>query len=206
MEKTQLQKALMGYQTQVLPVYQGASWFEEAVETRVVSRFLDLVALTQDVCERHSLPGHITGSALLVDPQVEHVALTYHGKLKQWMQFGGHVEPLDRSPLETAQRETQEESGCARVELFSAVPVLAFPFDMDIHEIPALGLEPPHLHFDMRFLFYTDEKTLQSSSESEAVRWFSFPEAFHYTGGDMLRILKKALWWREQGFLIPSGR
>ena len=44
----------------------------------------------------HYQPGHFTASAFVLDPDEQAVLLIYHGKLKRWLQPGGHVEERDR--------------------------------------------------------------------------------------------------------------
>lgn len=48
------------------------------------------------------------------------------------------------------------------------------PFDLDIHEIPARGEDPAHLHYDVRYMLIAPEEApAVLSDESHAVRWFS---------------------------------
>ena len=44
-------------------------------------------------------PGHITGSAFVVNPSRTKLLLIHHGKLRTWLQPGGHVEATDGTVL-----------------------------------------------------------------------------------------------------------
>lgn len=123
---------------------------------------------------RENLPGHVTGSAFVVDPTIERVLLHHHVKLDRWLQFGGHDEG-ERSPVETAVRELAEESGLQSFEFFGDPTI----FDLDVHEIPARGEMPAHDHLDVRFLFVAQaEQELQpAEGESRQLDWVELEEA-----------------------------
>lgn len=194
MNLTSLVPMCTDYEQQMLPLYDAAPWFQPESERAILSRFTELLTTQSEVLARTAWAGHLTASALLVDAAQECVALTHHGKLGMWLQFGGHVDAEDDSLLEAAKRETREESGCSDCNILS-VPYGTLPLDLDIHALPPLGKEPAHFHFDVRFLLYTSQSDLMVSSESNEVRWFSFSEAFELVQEPSLRrLLQKTLW------------
>lgn len=198
MNPTSLVRICTDYEQQILPFYFAAPWFQPESERAILSRFTELLTTQPEVLARNAWVGHITASALLVDAAQERVALTHHGKLKMWLQFGGHVEAEDNSLLEAAKRETQEESGCIDCNILSR-SYGHLPLDLDIHALPPLSKEPAHFHFDVRFLLYTSQSDLMVSVESNEVRWFSFPEAFELVQEPSLRrLLQKTLWLKGQ--------
>ena len=113
-------------------------------ERTACERMRAFVEAHEDCFERNCVPGHITGSAWVLDPTRERVLLTHHRKLDIWVQLGGHSDG-ETDPAKVALAEATEESGL-EVELLA--PEI---FDIDIHEIPARGDEPAHLHYDVRF-------------------------------------------------------
>jgi 8-oxo-dGTP pyrophosphatase MutT (NUDIX family) len=119
----------------------------------------------------HFDPGHFTASAFVLSPDRAALLLVHHRKLDRWLQPGGHVEAGDADLIAAARREVLEETGIAGLALEHADS-----FDLDIHPIPALGSEPPHEHFDVRFLFRARTRDLRVSSESKAVRWVPLTE------------------------------
>lgn len=143
----------------------------------VVERFQTLMAASNRCAERdHFDPGHLTGSAWVVDESGGQVLLLHHGKLNRWLQPGGHADS-DFNLARVALRETQEESGLTRLQVIDSEI-----FDLDIHEIPARGAEPAHLHFDVRYLIQADSgEDLILSDESHALAWIELANLERYT-------------------------
>ncbi|MBX2970870.1 MAG: NUDIX hydrolase [Cyclobacteriaceae bacterium] len=154
----QLQHALREY----------SSSFKEELAFR--EDFLDL--LEANTCyQRDHLPGHITGSAWIVDETISHVVMLHHGKLNKWLQPGGHADG-DENIFRVALREAEEETGITTVNL-----VQHGIFDLDIHPIPEHKNFPEHLHFDVRFIFTASGKQpLTCSDESHELKWVPLKE------------------------------
>ncbi|MYD99525.1 MAG: NUDIX hydrolase [Gammaproteobacteria bacterium] len=109
--------------------------------------------------------GHITGSAVVLDPSGTSMLMTHHAKLGRWLQLGGHADG-DTDPLAVACREATEESGLA------VVPIHGEILDLDIHTIPPRGSDPAHYHYDVRFLLRAARTgPLKVTEESLALRW-----------------------------------
>lgn len=143
------------------------------------ARILDLIASASAPFSRaHYVPGHLTASAVVVDPSRTRALLIFHEKLKLWLQPGGHFEPGELDPLQAATREAEEETGL-RCE-----PGLAEPlFDLDVHTIPARPAkgdrpaEPAHDHFDLRFLLVASSEDAFAGDGVTAVRWVELASA-----------------------------
>ena len=118
-------------------------------------------------------PGHVTGSAFVVDAGSGRVLLHHHRRLDRWLQLGGHDEG-EHDPLQTALREAREESG-----LLDLTPLSTAILDIDVHEIPAGRSEPAHLHHDVRYALQTSipDAIAQLQEESLALQWFDPAEA-----------------------------
>lgn len=152
----------------------------------MVTRFRELVTAHEDCFERTCLPGHITGSAWLVDDTGSRVLLTHHRKLDRWLQLGGHSDG-EPDTLAAARREAEEESGL-KVEALDDVPL-----DLDVHEIPARGTEPRHDHYDVRFVFrVVGSADFVVSDESHDLAWVPIDELTSYTDEEsVLRLARK---------------
>ena len=139
-----------------------------------------------DALERTCEPGHLTGSAMVVDPVERRFLLMLHAKLGRWFQPGGHADG-DANLLGVAWREATEETGV------TGLAVAAPAIDLDIHEVgPPHG---PHLHLDVRYLALAPPGAVPvGNHESRDLRWATYDElpAFDVDEG-LLRMARAAL-------------
>lgn len=160
---------------------------DRSSECEFREKMVQLIDSGVNCFERDCYPAHFTGSALVVSGDGSKVLLHHHRKLDRWLQFGGHCDG-DEDVLGVAQREALEESGITGLIVASARP-----FDLDIHEIPAHGVEPTHLHYDVRWMLIAPEEAeFAMSDESLELRWFTPMEipALQLDGG-LKRLLQK---------------
>lgn len=151
---------------------------EGELERAHLAAILELLELPDDVSRRdHYVPGHLTASAFVVSPDDSALLLIHHSKLGRWLQPGGHVDPEDVSLIDAARREVLEETGVGDLKLLEA------PFDVDVHEIPARGAAPRHLHFDVRYAFRAVLWEVRGASDALQARWFPW-EALARAGTD----------------------
>lgn len=137
-------------------------------EASFVARTRRFVEQHADCFERSLWPGHVTGSAWVVDPARDKILMLHHGKHFQWFQPGGHADG-DADILRVALRETQEETGLTPQDIRLVDGAV---FDVDIHSIPASRKGPRHLHYDIRFLVEIDDALpIPGSHESNDVAW-----------------------------------
>lgn len=147
-----------------------------------------------DPYARSTLPGHITGSAFVIDPVQRTTLLIHHAGLNKWVQPGGHVDPGETA-LEAALRETQEETGINGVLLCDDI------FDVDIHPIPASERkrEPGHYHLDVRYLVSADSSSAVqiSPDESHGFQWIALDQLAP-EDTNVGRMARLALEWLER--------
>jgi 8-oxo-dGTP pyrophosphatase MutT (NUDIX family) len=138
---------------------------------------------------RDHIPGHITGSAWIIDAARQSVLLTHHAKLDKWLQPGGHADG-DENVSGVALREAEEETGLKNFKLLQQGI-----FDLDIHIIPARKDFPEHLHYDIRFIFEADPKEeLVITDESHDLKWVPLSQLCEYTSNvSIQRMLQKVL-------------
>ena len=130
--------------------------------------FLAHLADHEDGVWRTSAPAHLTASAVILDPVERALLLVLHGKVKRWLQPGGHCELEDSSLGAAAFREAAEESGISTLE---PVPGI---LHLDRHPAPCNpGVVEEHL--DVRYLMLAPPgSTAAISPESIDVRWFAW--------------------------------
>lgn len=117
-----------------------------------------------DAATRTTRPGHLTGSAFVVDSEASHALLLFHAKLQRWLQPGGHADG-DMNLARVAWREATEESG------IDGLLIDLDPIDLDIHRV-APPTEDPHLHLDVRFVVVAPPGAQPvGNHESEQLRW-----------------------------------
>lgn len=130
---------------------------------------LAFVARHDDAAWRTNLEGHLTGSALVVDPGRGRTLLLLHAKLGRWFQPGGHADG-DTNLAGVAWREASEETGIAGLSV--VVPAV----DVDVHRVEPPG-EAPHIHLDVRFVVLAPPGAVeQGNAESTALRWVGSDE------------------------------
>ena len=131
----------------------------------VIGLFREFAFAHANCLERSCVPGHLTGSAWLVDRTGARVLLTHHRKLNKWLQLGGHADG-DGDLARVALREAEEESGLSDLVVEPAI------FDLDRHMIPARGNEPAHWHYDVRFVVRAGaSEEFVVTDESHALAW-----------------------------------
>lgn len=126
--------------------------------------FVAHVRAHDDAPWRSCQPDHVTASALILSADGEQVALTLHGRLRRWLQTGGHCEPGDLTLVGAAAREALEESGIAGL-VVDPVPVL-----LSSHEVHCW---PGGRHLDVQFVAHAPAAAeLAISDESLDLQWF----------------------------------
>ncbi|MES2729806.1 MAG: NUDIX domain-containing protein [Pseudomonadota bacterium] len=144
----------------------------DVVSTHYKQQFTDFITQHPDhFGNRYNyllgMHGHLTAQAFVYHPGHNAIALLHHKKLNMWLGQGGHMEPEDGDFLATALREAFEEAGFTRLRLLQDAPI-----DLDAHGFPARGDQPDHLHYDVRYLFETDDDTLTlDPTEGTNLEW-----------------------------------
>ena len=134
------------------------------VDEALRKQVLAFVDAHPDALHRSCLEGHLTGSAMVVDPFTGRFLFLLHAKVGRWLQPGGHADG-DASLPGVALREATEETGIDGLRV--AVPAI----DIDVHLFEAPG-EVSHLHLDARYLVVAPPGAVASGNhESHGLRW-----------------------------------
>ncbi|TPQ21268.1 NUDIX hydrolase [Streptomyces sporangiiformans] len=152
--------------------------YEDQEELR--QTYLDHLQAHPDGMWKACGAGHITASALVIDPERERVLLTLHRKMRMWLQMGGHCEPEDETLAAAARREATEESGIQGLTLLPGGPVR-----LDRH------LTPCAWHLDVQYAALAPAGAVEEiSDESLDLRWFSYDEVAEVADDSVVRLLE----------------
>jgi 8-oxo-dGTP pyrophosphatase MutT (NUDIX family) len=136
-------------------------------------------------------PGHITCTAVVLDPAGRRVLLMHHRRLRRWLLPGGHVEEDDATLGDAARREAVEETA-VRIACGGAAKMVG----MDVHGIPANKKkgEPFHLHHDLIFAWAAESDVVARSEEAPEVVWCGAGEFEKYAvPGSIVRAAGRAM-------------
>jgi len=138
---------------------------------------------------RQFTPGHITCTAVVLDPRRERVLLMFHHRLLRWLLPGGHCENDDLSISSVAGREAVEETGVA-IDPYVDAPLVG----IDVHGIPAKKKEPYHLHHDLIFAFTSRSDAVQVTAEARRVEWRPPADLAHFgVAPSIIRTVSRAI-------------
>jgi 8-oxo-dGTP pyrophosphatase MutT (NUDIX family) len=155
-------------------------------EAAIRQGFLGFLAARPDAMWRSCVPGHLTASAVVVDPSRQAVLLTLHPRVGMWLQVGGHCEPGDQTLLDAAAREAREETGIGSLSFDPR------PLALDVHPITC-SLGVPTRHFDVQFLAVAPaDAEPVISGESIDLRWFGWDELPAGSAAEIPRLIALA--------------
>ena len=127
---------------------------------------LAFLAARPDGCLRECVPGHVTGSALVLDHTGTRALLTLHPRFGRWLQLGGHCEETDADIVAAALREATEESGIGDLAIDPE------PAALHVHPVTC-SLGVPTRHLDIQFIVHAPPNAeIAVSDESLDLRWW----------------------------------
>jgi 8-oxo-dGTP pyrophosphatase MutT (NUDIX family) len=172
--------SLHGSAAETLTAWSAPEGDEEQKKLRL--DYLAHLASYENGVWRDCSDGHLTASALVVDPASGRVLLTLHRKLRMWLQMGGHCEPGDGSLAAAALREAREESGIDGLTLLPGGPLR-----LDRHHTPCAW------HLDVQYAALAPEGALETvSEESLELRWYGDDDVGAVADESVVRLTERA--------------
>jgi 8-oxo-dGTP pyrophosphatase MutT (NUDIX family) len=174
----------------------GPAWLESyepaEEERRVLERVRELLSGEHDPYDR-SLPLHLTGSAIVLDPPRRRVLLRWHERQGAWLHVGGHGDPGEDDPLAVALREAEEETGLADLVPLGPGGGLARPVHLAVVAVKARPPEPAHEHADVRYALVTaTPERARAESASAPLRWVPLEAALTQVDENLAATLRRA--------------
>lgn len=171
-------------------------YLEKHPNEKLAAQIENLLASGDLPVSRKNFFGHITTSAIVLNPTCLKLLLVHHKALNKTLQPGGHIENTDTSFHQAAQRELVEETS-----LWNAIYVpfdeggTEIPIDVDIHQIPENPHkgEPAHYHFDLRYVFILpahEEAQNANNNEVDHITWVPLT-AVATINPDLARVARK---------------
>lgn len=158
----------------------------DAAQRALRDRFVAHVRAHPDGVAKAGPPVHLTVGLIVLNPTLDRVLLTLHGKARRWFQFGGHLEAGDADLAAAAAREGREESGLAQLSPLGGI------VDLDAHELPgAFGTCREHLDVRFAAVAPTDAAPVVSD-ESLDVAWWPVQALPEGQEGELGRLVKAA--------------
>lgn len=133
-----------------------------------------------EVIDWNHFDGHVVAGGFLFAKEEKKFLVLYHKDLQMYLYPGGHMESSDKTPLDAARREVEEETG---IFVFKEIEIHGnrlLPIDIDTHLIPfheRLKL-PEHYHYEFRYLFVVDRiaDVVYDEEELADFKWISMDE------------------------------
>ena len=145
------------------------------------------------ILERANMRGHVTTSALVLDPTLSRALVIHHRVFDVWLQPGGHYEPPG-SLWDSACREVREETGLDAMAPFPST-IDASLLDIDTHPIPARAAkgEAAHRHHDLAYLAIAPRAFVPTPEVEEVhdVRWIPLDALTTYPNARLRRLAMK---------------
>lgn len=136
------------------------------------------IILNPMAVSRDFLPGHLTTSTVILDPNRTECLLLLHRKIGEWVYPGGHADG-DWHLLRSALRECFEETALDSVKVLmpregrGELKDALCPHHLQRFLIRPYGEVSGHIHYDCVFVLEALSKSVRHNpEESSEIRWF----------------------------------
>ena len=151
--------------------------FADEEESALKEALLQILAKEGDrPFYREREEGHLTASAMILDPELKRVLAVYHNIYRSLSWTGGHADG-ERDLLAAAVREAKEETGITKVQ-----PYYGGILSLDLLPVPAHEKKgkaiASHRHFSVAYVLIApfDQPIRIKPDENSAVEWVEIEE------------------------------
>lgn len=136
----------------------------------------------KEINDWNNFDGHAVAGGFIYAIKDKKFLLLHHKDLDMYVYPGGHIDQTDKTPLDAAKREIEEETGLENLKQLKLVDNELIPIDIDTHKIAynkRLKL-PEHYHFDFRYLFTIKEieDIKIDTEESSCYKWLDIKDLY----------------------------
>lgn len=135
---------------------------QEASQKEILSQ---LERFRGDLFFRESLHGHMTASAIILNPGLDKVLMVYHNVYQSYSWTGGHSDG-EEDLFQVALREAKEETGIQDLYPVSRAPISVESLPVAEH-VKKGKIVPEHQHYNVTYGFIGSEKDLLKVKEDE---------------------------------------
>jgi len=164
---------------------------QESVDQRVMLNFI--YDYPKTVLLRENKIGHITASAIIVNPKHTKMLMIYHNIYKTWTWVGGHMDG-EQDLLKLALKEAQEETGLKSFKLLNGIGAIdILHVSRHIKHGKYVG---DHLHLNVAYVFEADENAtlVVNEEETSGVKWVPLQNVCEHSGEpDIIYVYQKLL-------------
>lgn len=176
-------------------LYKQISEYEPYDEREKIDKevILEFIENNEDVLTRNNKIAHFTTSAWITNKERTKILMIYHNIYNSWAWVGGHADG-DDNLFHVINKEIEEETGLTNLK-----PLIDGIYGINIvtveNHIKKGKIVNSHLHFDIEYLFETNEKDNIRIKEDEnsGVRWIDIKEINNYVSEEKMKPIYSSL-------------
>lgn len=163
---------------------------KEESDKRIILKYIEQ---NEDVLTRENEIAHFTTSAWILNKEKEKVLMIYHNIYNSWAWVGGHADG-DSNLFRVIKKEIEEETGLKNIKPLTDKIYGLNIITVDNH-IKRGKQVSSHLHFDVEYLFETDEnlETRIKEDENSGVKWIPLNEVNKYSSEEKMKPIYQRL-------------
>lgn len=151
---------------------------QERTDKKIILQTIE--QYNHNILTRNNEIVHITSTGFTVNEAFDKILMVYHNIYNSWAWTGGHADG-EENLLAVAKREVQEETGIVNITSFDD-KVISLDILTTKNHIKKGKYVPPHLHFNVSYLFIAQETggIRIKPDENSGVKWIPIDQIDSY--------------------------